>query len=131
MSEGHSSIRRIGNGLGFACVAAAFVLSLPGTEIARAGDEALMSHDPALAQQVAANAARAALVAPADEGACAAGSENPQAEMEARQREMMAQLMQRMQAERGGDRPEVIVLNGSGYNYAPDRRPPGAAPPAR
>lgn len=135
-------LETIGRTLGFAAVACAIALSLPGIQAVRADDaappaasqapdasyEGFASYMSAEGRPVEAKAA-----APAT---CNAGAQNPLA-VEMAHRTAVAQLQAQMMADARAaaaqqldGAPEIVVLNGSGYNYrSPEPGVPSAAPP--
>ncbi len=133
-----SSVRTtIGRGLGFAALACALVLAVGGVTAARADEAPAESSPPApdaSFEGFADHLEREGRPVVEDAGpTCQPGANDPVA-VEMAHRRVVAELQARLQAEararaaeHGGD-PEIVVLNGRGYNY---RAPtPGEQPPA-
>ena len=130
-----SSLRvTIGRGLGFVAVACTLALSLPGIEAVRADEAAPpdASVSPnASYEGFAEHLARKERAASVEQAGPTCNARSPHAAEMTHQR-MLAQLKARMLAEAraraaaGETSPNIVVLNGSGYNYrAPE---PGMRP---
>jgi len=136
----------IGRLLGFAAVACTIALSLPGIEAVRADDTgAKPSESPAPQATGAPDASfegftsymqRRGRPAEVETAGPTCNASSP-IQVEMAHRRAVAELKARLAAdaraaaEAGGETPDIVVLNGRGYNYRgpnePGPMPPGAA----
>ena len=130
----------IGRGVGFAAVACTLALSLPGIHAVRADDEQpnVSEGPPANAsfEGFASHMAGKGRSVEVESAGPTCNAQSPIAAEMAHQQAIMrmrARMIAEAQARAAaGDAPEVVVLNGSGYNYRnPGEPTPSPVPQAR